>query len=555
MKLKRVLLAALAAVLASFAFSSCVNEAPEINYVVEYTHNSDFSSIIEAIKSQSTTIAQKLDAVEAAVSEGFMTMEEASSALKEALVESLNNQNATLSDIQQAIVSQNLLLEDKLDVLTAAVNKQTATLQEALDYIDASIQDQTKALKAKLDLINETVETGAANLVEALEAFEETMDEDFQNQTLATNLQTLAMTGIGAAIVQAINNGVATLEEALDAIDQSIDDQTEALALKLDTIASAIEDGVVDLVDALEAFEETMEDAVDGVATSLDLMTTAQGLMTVAIIQAINNGVSSLEDALEAIGDAIDDQTDAIEMQAELIIAALDSGAASIEEVATALSNIYDNINAFESVLGTYYQKIINAILLLAGEEPEEEPLYYIKEGVPGLFMNGAGYEALESAPDARAAYLLKRQQYSVEAPLFEVTATFSFDNSMNYDAFLTINDRNATVNEIVVTDDPDQSYIIYTVEAADEDGEGYKHVLYYETVAKISVTGYSSNNISLSNLLGTHTLVYSTDGGSTWSDKIAHDSEQRVLYGGSAEYTAYIPLDGVTTVNFKYGE
>ena len=554
MILKRVLLAAAAAVLASFAFSSCVNEAPEINYVVEYTHNSDFSSIIEAIRSQSTTIAQKLDAVEAAVSEGFMTMEEASDALKDALVESLENQNATLSDIEQAIASQGLLLADKLDVLTAAVNTQTATLDQALEYIDASIMDQTEALKTKLDLINETIETGAANLVDALEAFQEVMDEDFQNQTLATNLQTLAMGMIGNALVQAINNGVATLEEALDAIDQSIEDQTEALELKLDTIAGAIEDGVVDLVDALEAFEETMEDAIDGVATSVDLMTTAQALMTVAIVQAINNGFGDIEEALEAIEEAIDDQTEAIEMQAALIIEALDSGAASIADVAEALSNLYDNINAFEPLLGTYYQKIVNAILLLAGEEPEEEPLYYVKEGVPGLFMNGAGYAALEGAPDVRAAYLLKMQQYSVEAPLIEFD-NFVFNNRMNYDALLAINDRNAEVTDMVATDDPDQSYIIYEVEAADADGEGYKHVLYNETVAKVSVTGYSSNNISFSHPLGTHTLVYSTDGGSTWSDKIVHDSEQRVLYGGSAEFTAYIPLDGVTAVNFNYGE
>ncbi len=551
MKLKRVLLAALAAVLASFAFSSCVNEAPEINYVVEYTHNSDFSSIIEAIKSQSTTIAQKLDAVETAVSEGFMSMEEASGALKDALVESLNNQNSTLSDIEQAIVSQNLLLEDKLDVLTAAVNKQTATLQEALDYIDASIQDQTKALKAKLDLINETIETGAANLVEALEAFEETMDEDFQNQTLATNLQTLAMTGIGAAIVQAINNGVATLDESLDAIDQSIDDQTEALALKLETIADAIEDGVVDLVDALEAFEDTMEDGLESVADATNAQTLANALIAAAIVQSINDGFNTLEGALADIEEAIDDQTDAMELQAGLIIEALDSGTASIADVAEALSNIYDNIAGFEPLLGDYYQKIYNALLLIAGEEPEEEPLYYVKENVPGLFMNGAGYRALENAPDVRAAYLLKKDQYSVNAPLIEYTGTFTFDNGMNYEG---LTDQYASVTAVEITDDPDQSYIVYTVEDADADGEGFKHVLFNETVAKVSVTGYHST-ISLARRT-THTLIYSTDGGTTWSDKITYDTRgDLILYLGTAYYKAYIPLEGVTNVMFNYGE
>ena len=551
MKIHRVLLAAAAAVMASFAFSSCVNEAPEINYVVEYTHNSDFSSIIAAINSQTTSIAEKLAAVETAVNNGFLSMEEASGALKDALVESLNNQNATLSDIQQAIASQNLLLEDKLDVLNAAIATQTATLDDALEAIEMSVDYQTDVLKAKLDLLAETIETGAVNLVDALNEFEETVDEGFGDVTQATNAQTMAMGIMTASIVRAINNGVITLDRALADIEEAIDDQTEALEAKLDVIAGAIETGAADLVDALEAFEDTMEEGLESVADATNAQTLANALIAAAIIQSINDGFNTLEDALADIEEAIDDQTDAMELQAGLIIDALDSGAASIADVAEALSNLYDNIAGFEPLLGDYYQKIYNALLLIAGEEPEEEPLYYVKENVPGLFMNGAGYRALENAPDVRAAYLLKKDQYAVDAPLIEYTGTFSFNSSMNYEG---LTDQYASVTAVEITDDPDQSYIVYTVEDADADGEGFKHVLFNETVAKVSVTGYHST-IALARRT-THTLIYSTDGGTTWSNKITYDTRgDLILYLGTAYYKAYIPLEGVTNVMFNYGE
>ena len=497
MRIQRVLLAALAAVLASFAFSSCVNEAPEINYVVEYTHNSDFSSIIEAIKSQSTTIAQKLDAVETAVSEGFLTMEDASNALKDALIESLNNQNATLSDIEQAIVSQNLLLEDKLDVLTTAVNKQTATLQEALDYIDASIQDQTKALKAKLDLINETIETGAANLVEALEAFEETMDEDLQDLTQATNFQTFAIGMVGNAIVNAINNGVTTLEDALAAIEEAIDNQTTVLETQLTVIAEAIDDGAATIEDALDALGGVIEDAIEG---------------------------------------GVEDITGALSSFSEALVSSIGDNTEQLEAIVGKLEELKSDFASYNEPLAGYIQDIIDAIYESHGMTPPTPPTptprYEVVDGV--LCMNQAAYDEISAADDPQAAIKAKLEENQITPTVPDIAAVS--DDSMNSRT------QTATVYHREAANPVYHTFFYDYDDPEDTDDKLVKKAVYCSIAFDFTVTGYNARIQGPGNRR--HTLHWSLDA-QNWSDPIS-SSSFNTQHGGTATYN----VAGVSMIN-----
>ena len=517
MKIRRVLLAAAAAVLASFAFSSCVNEAPEINYVVEYTHNSDFSSIIEAIRSQSTTIAQKLDAVQAAVSEGFMTMEEASDALKDALVESLENQNATLSDIEQAIASQGLLLADKLDVLTAAVNTQTATLDQALEYIDASIMDQTEALKAKMDLICEAIETGAANLVDALEAFEETMDEDIQNQTQAINAQTIAMGMIGNAIVRAINNGVTTLSRALSDIEDAIDDQTDVLEYQLDVIGGVIEAGATTIQEAIEALGEVIEDAI--------------------------------EDGVEDINEALDDF-------AEDLVEAIEDNTDMLEDIVDAIYDLIDELDENNNAeLIEYLQGIINAIYESHGMiPPAPAPRYEVINGV--LYMNQAAYDELMAADDVDAAFLEQMTANNVQAALVDVTPSFA--NRMNRPGGP--GPQGQPQNASATVEEASTPVIIYEVSDYDDpevtDDKLVKKVEYTSVALKFTVTGYGAKRPGQGNNF--RSLRWRFTNQDAWSANITPDSTDNA-HGGTATYIVdnVTMLDAedniVNTINFDY--
>ena len=505
MRIKRILLAALAAVFASFAFSSCVNEAPEINYVVEYTHNSDFSSIIEAIKSQTTSMAQKLDAVQAAVSEGFMTMEEASSALKEALVESLNNQNATLSDIQQAIVSQNLLLEDKLDVLTAAVNKQTTTLEKALDYIDISIQDQTKALKAKLDLINETIETGAANLVDALEAFEETMDEDLQDLTQATNFQTIAIGMMGTAIVNAINNGVATLEEALAAIEEAIDDQTTVLETQLAVIAQAIEQAASTVEGAIDDGAVTIEEALEALG----------GVIEGAIEGGVEDITGALSDFADALVDSIGDNTE------------------QLEAIVGKLEELQADFATYNEPLAGYIQDIIDAIYESHGMTPPTPPTptprYEVIDGV--LYMNQAAYDEISAADDWEAAVKAKLEENQIEATPLNITTVTA--ERMNYSR----PGQNPNLASVIITEAETPVYKAYISEyedPADTDDKLVKKVDCYSVAFDFNVIGHRANRPRPNQNRAYH-LQWSFDG-ENWTGDVSATTHNG-NYGGTAGY------------------
>ena len=557
MRIQRVLLAVLTAVFASFAFSSCVNEAPEINYVVEYTHNSDFSSIIEAIKSQSTTISQKLDAVKTAVSEGFMTMEEASSALKDALVESLENQNTTLSDIRQAIESQNLLLEDKLDLLTAAVDNQTAALEdkldlltaavdnqtvslkEALGVIDTSIKDQTKALQAKLDLINETIETGAANLVdaiaafeetmdEALAAFEETMDEDLQDLTQATNIQTIAIGMMGNAIVNAINNGVTTLEDALAAIEEAIDNQTTALEAQLVVIAQAIEQAASTVEGAIDDGAVTIEEALEALG----------GVIEGAIEGGVEDITGALSDFADAVAESIDGNTE------------------QLEAIVGKLEELKADFATYNEPLAGYIQDIIDAIYESHGVTPPTPPTptprYEVIDGV--LYMNQAAYDEISAADDWETAIKAKLEENQIEPTVPEITTITT--NRMNYRRPGSSNTHIATVYPSEADNPVYKAYISDYEDPAESDDKLVKKVDYYSVAFDFNITGYGAS-LPRPNQNRAYHLHWSFDG-ENWTGDVSattHDSN----YGGTCVYyvNGLVMVDDVgfiiDTIYFDY--
>ena len=510
MKLIRVFLAATAVAIASFAFSSCVNEAPEINYVVEYTHNSDFSSIIAAINSQTNSIAEKLAAVETAVKNGFLSMEEASGALKDALVESLNNQNASLSDIQQAIASQNLLLEDKLDVLNAAIATQTATLDDALESIEMSVDTQTEALKAKLDLLAETIETGSVNIVDALNEFEETMDEaigsledtvddGFGDVTQATNAQTTAMGIMTASIVRAISNGVTTLSQALADIEEAIDDQTDTLEAELEVIAGAIADNATTISEAMEALGEVIEGAIEQGVSDLD---------------------DIIDDFADALTDSIGDNTD------------------QLEAIAGSLAQFLEDLGGYNEELAGYVQAIIEAIYGAHGMTPPAPPAprYEVIDGF--LYMNQPAYDEIMAADDPQAALIEKLTENQIDPTVPIITCVR--DGRMSY----TSNNSNQTYESTASYQEsasPEYHAFLYDyADPEDTDDKLVKKVVYYSVKFDFTVTGYGAR-INGNNY---RSLIWSLDA-QNWSAGIADSSHER-QHGGTVVFN----INNVTMVN-----
>ncbi|MCQ2163203.1 MAG: hypothetical protein MJY86_08000 [Bacteroidales bacterium] len=379
--------AAVAALLAGFSFTACVNESPEINYQVEYTHKSDFTEVLNAINSQTTTIADKIAAVEAAIKNGTATLQEASKALKEAIVKSLDNQTTTLADkiagvtsavnsqaltlkdkleildktiadgvltleeaskamkealvaelkdqtktldekladVKTAIDDQTIALSDKIDILTAAVDNQTVTLDEALKAIDESVQDQTERFEAKFDLINSTIETGAADIKTAINRFKKTM-----KAAIEAGVEKLdqAIADMRDALATSIDNQTITIEEGLAAVEEAIDDQTTMLETQLGLINKTIEKGCTDIKTAIKNFKKVMKAAIEAGVEKLDQ---AIADMRDALATAIDDQTITLEEGLAAVEEAIDDQTTMLETQLDLINTTIETGAADIK--------------------------------------------------------------------------------------------------------------------------------------------------------------------------------------------------------------------------------
>ncbi|MBQ0144094.1 MAG: hypothetical protein KBS78_02810, partial [Bacteroidales bacterium] len=218
--------AAVAALLAGFSFTACVNESPEINYQVEYTHKSDFTEVLNAINSQTTTIAEKIAAVETAIKNGTATLQEASKALKEAIVKSLDNQTTTLAD--------------KIAGVTSAVNSQALTLKDKLEILDKTIADGVLTLEEASKAMKEA-------LVKELQDQTKTLDEKLADVKTAIDDQRIALCDKIDILTEAVDNQTLTLDEALKAIDETVQDQTTRFEAKFDLIHSTIETGAADI--------------------------------------------------------------------------------------------------------------------------------------------------------------------------------------------------------------------------------------------------------------------------------------------------------------------
>ena len=143
-------------------FTSCQEDAPEINYTINITVNNDFTEVVNAINN------------------GTMKQEAAIAALTAAIEKMQGDQDSKLQAIADAINSLASTLDAKLAIIEAAMKAQTLALENKLALLEAAIKalpdytDQLKAIEAaikgmpdysdKLAAIETALETIAANI-------------------------------------------------------------------------------------------------------------------------------------------------------------------------------------------------------------------------------------------------------------------------------------------------------------------------------------------------------------------------------------------------------
>ena len=212
--MKRILrpLAALAFLLAlPLSFSSCQEDAPEVDYKMEVTVTNDFSKVVEAIN------------------QGALKQEEAIKKLTEALDKMQADQATKLKAISDILGDVNKTLETKLAAIEGAISSQTLSLEGKLDILAEAIGKH---------LLKQEELTG--KITEAIDKLGGTLDQKLKE------------------ITDAITSTAKTTQEKLDRLMGLINTQTIPLSAKLDAIAKAIGGLTESSAQQLEALNTTL---------------------------------------------------------------------------------------------------------------------------------------------------------------------------------------------------------------------------------------------------------------------------------------------------------
>ncbi|MBQ3521356.1 MAG: hypothetical protein IJA38_00820 [Bacteroidales bacterium] len=204
-------------------FTSCQEDAPEINYTINITVNNDFTEVVNAINN------------------GTMKQEAAIAALTAAIEKMNGDQAAKLQALIDAVGTMATTLEAKLAIIEAAMKAQTLALENKLALLEAAIKalpdytDQLKAIEAAIK--------GMPDYSDKLAAIETAIKNipDYSDQITA-------------------------LEAALEAIADNIEAQEGQYADELAALKASIDD----ITKAVEAGNKSQEEALAEIIALLE---------------------------------------------------------------------------------------------------------------------------------------------------------------------------------------------------------------------------------------------------------------------------------------------
>ena len=280
MKRIKFMLLAIAMLLAAPAlFTSCQEDAPEINYTINVSVINDFTKVVEAINNGSLKNEQAIQKLTEAIDK--MNAEQQTKL--QAIIDVLNSVNATLDTklaaIEAAMKAQTLTLESKLALLETAISNQTLKQEEMADKLITAIdkmnaEQQTK-LQAIIDVLNSV------------------------NATLDTKL---------AAIEAAMKAQTLSMEAKLDLLEQAINALPDYTS-QLEAIKTAIAN-LPDYGDKLSAIEAAIK-GMPNYSDKFDAVVAALGEMKTQI-EALGTGQTGIATQIAGVTDAINDLVDEV---------------------------------------------------------------------------------------------------------------------------------------------------------------------------------------------------------------------------------------------------
>lgn len=343
--LKSILLAGAMLLAIPAFFSSCQEDAPQIDYTMSVTVVNDFSKVVDAINNGTLKNEQAIAQLTAAIDKMNADQQTKLQAIKDVL----NSVNATidtkLAAIEAAMKAQTLSLEGKLALIEDAMKAQTLTLEKKCDAIVAAI----KALPdytAKLQAIEKAI-SALPDYTSKLAAIEK-----------ALTSQTLALAEKLAFIQGALEDQTIAVKEKMDILKGVIDDQTKALDLRLGALETAMKNQTLELKDKLSLLNTTLANQTLTLANKLEAISSAVEAMPdytskLAAIEAAIKALPNYEAQLKALNNLITDQN-----------SKLDDQIAALEGIKNAIPDYSDKLDAIEKAIKAMpdYNAAINNI-------------------------------------------------------------------------------------------------------------------------------------------------------------------------------------------------
>lgn len=396
--LKSILLAGAMLLAIPAFFSSCQEDAPQIDYTMSVTVVNDFSKVVDAINNGTLKNEQAIAQLTAAIDKMNADQQTKLQAIKDVL----NSVNATidakLAVIEAAMKAQTLSLEGKLALIEDAMKAQTLTIEKKCDAIVAAIKalpDYTEKLQAiekaisalpdytaKLEAIEKALTSQTLELAEKLGFIQAALED----QTIAVkekmnilkgviNDQTKALDLRLGALETAMKNQTLELKDKLALLNSTLETQTLTLANKLEAISSAVE-AMPDYTSKLAAIETAIK-ALPNYEAQLKALN--------ALIEAQNSKLDDQIAALEGIMNAIPDYSNKLDAIENAIKAMPDHNAAinSIkDEIANLVKAVKDGNKSEADALAEIAKKL-EELKATGGSKPMPIPSNCVDLGLP----------------------------------------------------------------------------------------------------------------------------------------------------------------------------
>ena len=274
-------------------FTSCQEDAPEINYTINVTVNNDFTEVVNAINNGTVKQEAAIASLTAAIEKMNGEQNEKADAIVKAINDLAKTVDTKLAIIEAAMKAQTLALENKLALLEAAI-KALPDYTDQLKAIEAAIKgmpdysDKLAAIETAIKNIPDysekmaAIEAAIKNAPDYTTALKDIKDAIAALPNYAEQL---------GAIVTAIEN-LPDYGDQLTAIKDAIpsipdySDQITALEAALEAIADRLGTGEETIADKLQALSDEIAKITEAVAAG----NTSQDAALAEIITLLESG-------------------------------------------------------------------------------------------------------------------------------------------------------------------------------------------------------------------------------------------------------------------------